>query len=442
MSRATPPVIAFPTLHASRHAVQTRMSSRVLGFLIPSSVGVPLTKHSGFHQFDVYGDLLGLLAAHPIAPLVSIHHLDVVEPIFPKSPSRPAAIRRLFDAPSASTLPGSCSRYRQKHRSVNIRAIKHWCRQILNGLLYLHSHDPPIIHKDVKCDNIFINGNQGGLAAILRKPQADHCVGKLHYLAPTDQRTPEFMAPEVYEEAYNELVDIYSFGMCVLEMVTFEYPYSECTHPAQIYKRVVSGIKPEALYKIKDPEVRRFVDKCLAKASERLSASELLNDPFLQIDEPKVIYWGGEIAAMGQIFRQPSYIPLHSDESLITGAFSPDDLPYDMLVEYGFPCNAAELIHSPENEPCSNLDIAIKGIRREDGSIFIRLRILDREGNSTLYGVHLLYRQNLIYAETLSLLSVDLFSIIIGLITHLNLLCRPCEEPSIELLFYLANRLK
>lgn len=52
--------------------------------------------------------------------------------------------------------------------------------------------------------------------------------------------TPEFMAPEVYEEAYNELVDIYSFGMCILEMVTFEYPYSECTHPAQIYKKVSS----------------------------------------------------------------------------------------------------------------------------------------------------------------------------------------------------------
>ena len=52
--------------------------------------------------------------------------------------------------------------------------------------------------------------------------------------------TPEFMAPEVYAEAYNELVDIYSFGMCMLEMITFEYPYSECTHPAQIYKKVIS----------------------------------------------------------------------------------------------------------------------------------------------------------------------------------------------------------
>lgn len=52
--------------------------------------------------------------------------------------------------------------------------------------------------------------------------------------------TPEFMAPELYEEEYNELVDIYSFGMCLLEMVTFEYPYSECINAAQIYKKVSS----------------------------------------------------------------------------------------------------------------------------------------------------------------------------------------------------------
>lgn len=52
--------------------------------------------------------------------------------------------------------------------------------------------------------------------------------------------TPEFMAPELYEEEYNELVDIYSFGMCILEMITCEYPYSECKNPAQIYKKVTS----------------------------------------------------------------------------------------------------------------------------------------------------------------------------------------------------------
>jgi len=71
------------------------------------------------------------------------------------------------------------------------------------------------------------------------------------------------MVPEVSEEEYNELVDIYSFWMCLLEMVSFEYPYSECTDPVQIYERVISGSKPEALYKVNDPLVRQFVEKCL-----------------------------------------------------------------------------------------------------------------------------------------------------------------------------------
>lgn len=48
------------------------------------------------------------------------------------------------------------------------------------------------------------------------------------------------MAPELYEEEYNELVDVYAFGMCLLELVTFEYPYVECANAAQIYKKVTS----------------------------------------------------------------------------------------------------------------------------------------------------------------------------------------------------------
>ena len=61
--------------------------------------------------------------------------------------------------------------------------MKKWSRQILEGLQYLHSHDPPVIHRDLKCDNIFVNGNQGevkigdlGLAAILRQARSAHSV--------------------------------------------------------------------------------------------------------------------------------------------------------------------------------------------------------------------------------------------------------------------------
>lgn len=48
------------------------------------------------------------------------------------------------------------------------------------------------------------------------------------------------MAPEMYEEHYDESVDVYAFGMCMLEMATSEYPYMECTNAAQIYRRVTT----------------------------------------------------------------------------------------------------------------------------------------------------------------------------------------------------------
>jgi WNK lysine deficient protein kinase len=48
------------------------------------------------------------------------------------------------------------------------------------------------------------------------------------------------MAPEIYEEHYDEKVDIYSFGLCLLELSTLEYPYRECHGVAQIYKKVIT----------------------------------------------------------------------------------------------------------------------------------------------------------------------------------------------------------
>ncbi|KAE8655907.1 putative serine/threonine-protein kinase WNK7 [Hibiscus syriacus] len=74
---------------------------------------------------------------------------------------------------------GSLRQYRKKHKKVDMKAVKSWARQILAGLVYLHSHDPPIIHRDLKCDNVFINSNQGevkigdlGLATVLKQSNA------------------------------------------------------------------------------------------------------------------------------------------------------------------------------------------------------------------------------------------------------------------------------
>ncbi|KAL6141443.1 hypothetical protein ACLB2K_059731 [Fragaria x ananassa] len=176
---------------------------------------------------------------------------------------------------------GSLRQYRDRHRHVDIKAIKKWARQILQGLYYMHSHQPPIIHRDLKCDNIFVNGSNSEIkigdfrcATVMKEPTCLDVVG-----------TPEFMAPELFDDEYNELVDIYAFSMCMLEMVTCEKPYRECKTPGQVYnKKVISGIKPASLDKVSDPQVKQFIEKCLAPESMRVSVMDLLHDPFLAVE--------------------------------------------------------------------------------------------------------------------------------------------------------------
>ncbi|KAL5548551.1 hypothetical protein UlMin_003782 [Ulmus minor] len=172
---------------------------------------------------------------------------------------------------------GNLREYRKKHRHVSMKALKKWSKMILKGLDYLHTHEPCVIHRDLNCSNVFVNGNIGqvkigdlGLAAIVGKSHSAHSV----------LGTPEFMAPELYEEDYTEMVDIYSFGMCVLEMVTMEIPYMECDSVVKIYKKVMAGVRPLSFNKVQDSEVKNFIEKCLAQPKARPSAAELLKDSF------------------------------------------------------------------------------------------------------------------------------------------------------------------
>ncbi|KAF8724018.1 hypothetical protein HU200_021025 [Digitaria exilis] len=63
-----------------------------------SELGIPLTREPGFHQLDLHGDVYGLLSAHPVAPLVSLHHLDHIQPISPHGQTSLDAVRSLVDA--------------------------------------------------------------------------------------------------------------------------------------------------------------------------------------------------------------------------------------------------------------------------------------------------------------------------------------------------------
>lgn len=82
-------------------------------------------------------------------------------------------------------------------------------------------------------------------------------------------------------------MDIYSFGMCVLAMVTGEDPYNECeSNSEQIYQLASRGVPPLGLKRIENPQCVDFVESCLKlNPEERLSVEQLFNHPFLQQNE-------------------------------------------------------------------------------------------------------------------------------------------------------------
>ncbi|TKS71385.1 Serine/threonine-protein kinase WNK2 [Collichthys lucidus] len=176
---------------------------------------------------------------------------------------------------------GTLKTYLKRFKVMKPKVLRSWCRQILKGLHFLHTRTPPIIHRDLKCDNIFITGPTGsvkigdlGLATLKRASFAKSVIG-----------TPEFMAPEMYEEHYDEAVDVYAFGMCMLEMATSEYPYSECQNAAQIYRKVTSGVKPASYSKVSDPEIKEIIGECIChRWEERYSIKDLLNHAFFAED--------------------------------------------------------------------------------------------------------------------------------------------------------------
>ena len=135
-------------------------------------------------------------------------------------------------------------------------------RQIANGLAYVHSKG--IIHRDVKPDNIWIDS--GGQVKII-----DFGVAKTEDFSITGAGftlgTPYYMAPEqVRGEKPSPLVDIYSFGVLLFELVTGIRPFEGQT-VNEIFDQVLhQPLDPEPLKKGGIPDaVSDLIHGCTAK---------------------------------------------------------------------------------------------------------------------------------------------------------------------------------
>ncbi|XP_057614583.1 mitogen-activated protein kinase kinase kinase kinase 1 isoform X3 [Chionomys nivalis] len=141
---------------------------------------------------------------------------------------------------------GSLQDIYQVTGSLSELQISYVCREVLQGLAYLHSQKK--IHRDIKGANILINDSgevklaDFGISAQIGATLAR----RLSFIG-----TPYWMAPEVAAVAlkggYNELCDIWSLGITAIELAELQPPLFD-VHPLRVlFLMTKSGYQPPRL---------------------------------------------------------------------------------------------------------------------------------------------------------------------------------------------------
>ncbi|KAG6021008.1 hypothetical protein E4U41_002635 [Claviceps citrina] len=163
--------------------------------------------------------------------------------------------------------------------------VRSFVRQILMGLSYLHGRD--IIHRDIKGANILVD-NKGTIKisdfGISKKLEQSNILGnaKNNRNRPSLQGSVFWMAPEVVKQTeYTLKADIWSLGCLVVEMMTGNHPFPDCSQLQAIF-RIGGGTPSPTIPEHASDEAQRFLRQTFELNHDlRPSADELMLSPFL-----------------------------------------------------------------------------------------------------------------------------------------------------------------
>ncbi|WFC96514.1 hypothetical protein MBRA1_003175 [Malassezia brasiliensis] len=161
-------------------------------------------------------------------------------------------------------------------------------REILRGVVYLHQNK--IVHRDLKPENILLMAkdsiNHVCRSALTQIVISDFGLAKImpdEGLMLTACGSPQYVAPEVLlGVGYNGLVDVWSVGVIVYALLSGYTPFYS-TDVQTLFQRIITfDYKFDEQYWADKSDVAKdFVRKCLCDRSERMTAQEALEHPWI-----------------------------------------------------------------------------------------------------------------------------------------------------------------
>lgn len=148
--------------------------------------------------------------------------------------------------------------------------------QVLEVLI--EAHDVGILHRDIKPDNIMVDGANGmdqvkvmdfGIAKLM---EGD--AHQTNLTAGSAIGTPLYMSPEqAAGEHLDQRSDLYGLGIVMFEMLTGAPPFQSERVQALLMKHLTQPVPPTLLELGIDPELTRIVHKALAKTAQERFAN-------------------------------------------------------------------------------------------------------------------------------------------------------------------------
>ena len=167
-----------------------------------------------------------------------------------------------------------------KHFPLKEKDIALVAREVMKGLVYLHSREQLKIHRDIKGANILLTDKgEVKLADFGVSKQLQETIAK----ANTFVGTPYWMAPEVLTGIkYDGKADVWSVAITCIEMAEKLPPLND-VHPMRVIMMIPQNTPPTLQEEEKwSDKFKHFLKSCLVKDPlHRISSRESLNHKFL-----------------------------------------------------------------------------------------------------------------------------------------------------------------